>query len=288
MDKSIQDLLNENNRYNYNRAKAYSVLNRNATIPELFDFLFTGSPVTTAYSSFFPGSSLFDRPLSNLNKALADECNKRIKELGLDKISSISSIKATGNYNGIELNVGLTVTTKDLCFSNSVKHYYPFVSYLYTSIARHGVFTIGTDKPENLIVRDDYSCLSKNWYFKWDNDKRLPIINSNPITTIEIAYGSLFTRRYVKKMLKQYYKLPIRKISLDMVIDDIYLDNANSIYKDALSNFNKDAELYKERYNRDYIEPLTAIYTKLFKKQVVVLPLKIIPSRSKVFNSVNK
>lgn len=280
MDKPIQDLLNENNRYNYNRAKAYSVLKRNTTIPELFDFLFTGSPVTTAYSSFFPESALFDKPLSNLNKALADECNKRIKELGLD---NIGSIKATGDYNRIELDINLTVDTKGLCFSNLVRHHYPLVLYLYTNIARHGVFTVG-ESPISIPIVSKYSSQKMVKYFKWDKDKRLPIINNDPITTIEIAYGSFTMRHYMKKALKQYFKQPIRKISSDDVINSMYLDNADVIYRDALSNFNKDVELYKKRYDTGYIEPLVAIYTKLFKKQVVVLPLEIIPYRDKIFD----
>lgn len=86
-----QAFINDLNRTN-------QILKDHSSIKSLFDFLFTGSAVTSPFSHFFVENGSFDKKLYDLNQALAKEANFRIKLAGLGKYFQVDA-----DYNGLFL-----------------------------------------------------------------------------------------------------------------------------------------------------------------------------------------
>lgn len=158
MDDVISTRLLDMKSHSNQQERLIKVLKAHPTIPDLFNYLFIGSAITSNLPMFWNGYSHFDKTLYNLNQALAKECEKRIKQVGLARYFTVMS-----DYNG------LAVIQKGLHgWSNSMIHYEAIVDTmnildLYNMIAKHKVI------PYYWKYRISFKYpIQHNYYFKWN------------------------------------------------------------------------------------------------------------------------
>lgn len=267
MDKVIKDMLDSNQGFVRDQQRLLTMLDEHPTIPDLFDYLFTGSPVTTRFSHFFIEKSNFDKELFELNKALCAECNKRIKLMGLGNFAYSFS-----NYNGLYLGIKNEIPVNKLP-SFATLPYETVMEYnLYNDIASRGIFKI--ENPINNLSISVYSGSIKPLYaYKWDREHRFAgseeeMINRTMLQN-KLSYGD---KRYIVNSISRgygYYRwavwLQLRKFISDSAY---YTINREEAIQSAREYVDSKLPYVEELMNKWYIEPMSKLIKSIFHKRV--------------------
>lgn len=267
MDKVIKDMLDSNQEFVRDQQRLLTVLDEHPTIPDLFDYLFIGSPITTRFSHFFIEKSTFDKELLELNKALCAECNKRIKLAGLGNFAySLSS------YNGLYLMITKRTPT-DKALSFLMLPYEILMQYnLYNDIASKGVFKI--ENPiKNLSISVFSGKVKPLCAYKWDKEHRFAgseeeMLNGTMLQN-KLSYDD---KRYIVNSISRdygYYRwavwLQLRKFISDSAYCTI---NREEVIQSAKNYVDSKLPYVEELMNRWYIEPMSKLMKSVFHKQV--------------------
>lgn len=267
MDKVIKDILDSNQGFIRDQQRLLTMLDEHPTIPDLFDYLFTGSPITTRFSHFFIEKSHFDKELFELNKALCDECNKRIKLMGLGNFAY-----SFFNYNGLYLGISNRIPSEKLP-SFVMLPYGTIMEYnLYNDIASRGVLKI-VNPVQNLSISVFSSKVKPLCDYKWDKEHRFAGSEEDILNSVILQNKlSRTDKKYIVNSISRdygYYRwavwLQLRKFISDSAYQVINRDESIQSAKEYV-----DSKLpYVEKIiNEWYIEPMSKLMKEVFHKQV--------------------
>lgn len=270
MEEAIKNKYWNNQIFINNLNRTNQILKDHSNIKSLFDFLFTGSAVTSPFSHFFVENGLFDKELYDLNEALAKEANYRINLVGLGKY-----FQAKADYNGLYL---IGVDAYDDFTDLGVKFYYQLcVLNMYQDIANavdvETTLHIDTYRATKGQLKSD---LTPVFCYSWDDENRF--IHKGSFSEEPELFKEVVKQIKNSREDRKYIKACARKSGYTGWLTKNKLFNfvlASDIKQVTEGLIRHKAEKVCESSIKDYVHDnqeakLRELFDKVFHKNIIV------------------
>lgn len=272
MDKVIKDILDSNQGFVRDQQRLLTMLDKHPTIPDLFDYLFTGSPVTTSFSHFFIEKSTFDKELFELNKALCDECNKRIKLVGLGNFAYSFS-----NYNGLYLGINNRIPVDKLPSFVMLPYGIVMEYNLYKDIASRGV--VEAESPiTSLSIAPFDSSMQLEYCYDWDKEHRFISRGNEDDLEFDDVFSKYWNRlnyndkQYIINSIADkygYYKWAVRlHFKKSLTLGKPIIINKEEVMEDAKKHIIAKLPYTEKLVNKWYNQPMKKLINSVFSKDI--------------------